>query len=406
MIFPRGTGLVRAPLPHCPTPMLMNEARRVLLVDDDAAVLRATALVLERSGFAVTAVPDGQAAVHALDDARYSVVVSDIQMQGMTGIDVLRAARERDPDIPVIMMTGGPTLTTAIEAMHHGAHRYLLKPVASAELLEAVNRATLLAELARVKREALALQQSNLPVHDHAMLNAALTRALEQLHLVYHPIVSLAARTTVGFEALVRSGEGSMRTPQALFEVAGLLGRQTELSRRIYTLIARDAASIRDGLLLFVNVHPHDLLDPSLHGQGSPLAAHASRIVLEVTERASLDHLGDIGPFVQALRALGYRLAVDDLGTGYAGLASFTHLSPDFVKLDRALVSGIHRHVTKQRVVGAMYGLCKDLGIRVISEGVETNEERDALVALGADLLQGYLFARPAEEAAEPILVA
>ena len=92
--------------------------------------------------------------------------------------------------------------------------------------------------------------------------------------------------------------------------------------------------------------------------------------------------------------------------TGYAGLASFTHLSPDFVKLDRALVSGIHRHVTKQRVVGAMYGLCKDLGIRVISEGVETNEERDALVALGADLLQGYLFARPAEEAAEPILVA
>lgn len=386
--------------------MPMTATRNVLLVDDDAAVLLATSMVLQRSGFGVTSVSNGSDAVAALGTTRFSAVISDIQMQGMSGLDVLRAAREHDPDLPVIMMTGGPSLATAIEAMHHGAHRYLLKPVATEELLEAVNRATLLAELARVKREALALQQTNVPVHDHALLNDTLTRALEQLHIVYHPIVSLRARATTGFEALVRSGEGSLRTPQALFEVAGLLGRQTELSRRIYALIARDAGSIREGLTIFVNVHPHDLLDPSLHGHGSPLAAHARRIVLEVTERASLDHLGDIGPFVQALRALGYRLAVDDLGTGYAGLASFTHLVPDFVKLDRALVSGVHRHLTKQRVVGAMYGLCRDLGIAVISEGVETVEERDALVALGADLLQGYLFAHPAEQAAEPILVA
>ena len=381
------------------------DSRRILLVDDDPAVLRASTLVLERAGFSVHAVASGVEALRALDDDRYSVIVSDIMMDGMTGIDLLRMVKEREDDIPVILITGGPTLATAIDAMNHGAHRYLLKPVDLDEFVETVNRASLLSELARLKREAFALQQGNIPVHDHDQLNAAFTRALELLHIVYHPIVSLRERRTLGFEALVRSGEGSMRNPSTLLDAASLLGRQTELSRAIYALIARDAASIRDGLLIFVNVHPHDLLDPSLHGQGSPLAAFADRIVLEVTERASLDHLGDIAPFVAGLRGLGYRLAVDDLGTGYAGLASFTHLSPEFMKLDRSLVAGIHRHETKRRVVGAMYTLCADLGMQVISEGVETIEERDALVALGADLLQGYLFARPSEEVSEPILV-
>jgi EAL domain-containing protein (putative c-di-GMP-specific phosphodiesterase class I)/ActR/RegA family two-component response regulator len=386
--------------------MIPPESRRVLLVDDDASVLRASAQLLERAGFAVTAVSDGHAALRALSEERYSVVVSDIMMEGMSGLELLRLIKERDADLPVVMVTGGPSLATAIEAMHNGAHRYLLKPIALEEFLETVNRAALLYELARLKREAFALQQGNIPVHDHEQLNATFSRALERLHIVYHPIISLKQRRTIGFEALVRSGEGAMRSPSTLLDAAGLLGRQPELSRAIYAHIARDAPSIRDGLLIFVNVHPHDLLEPSLHGQGSPLAAHASRIVLEVTERASLDNLGDLAPFVAGLRGLGYRLAVDDLGTGYAGLMSFTHLTPEFVKLDRSLVAGIHRHQTKQRVVGAMYALCADLGMQVISEGVETVEERDALVALGADLLQGYLFARPSEEVSEPILVA
>lgn len=389
-------------------PPLMNSAdsRRVLLVDDDASVLRATAQLIERAGFAVTAVPNGMAALRALEQQRHSVVVSDIMMEGMTGLELLRLLKERDEDLPVVMITGGPSLATAIEAMHNGAHRYLLKPVAVDELIDTVNRASLLYELARLKREAFALQQGNIPVHDQEQLGATFSRALERLHIVYHPIISLTQRKTMGFEALVRSSEPSMRTANSLLDAAGLLARQAELSRAIYAQIARDAPSIRDGLMIFVNVHPHDLLDPSLHGSGSPLAVHAKRIVLEVTERASLDHLGDLAPFVAGLRGLGYRLAVDDLGTGYAGLMSFTHLTPEFVKLDRSLVAGIHRHQTKQRVVGAMYTLCADLGMQVISEGVETTEERDALVALGADLLQGYLFAKPSEELAEPILVA
>lgn len=99
--------------------------------------------------------------------------------------------------------------------------------------------------------------------------------------------------------------------------------------------------------------------------------------MLEITERASIEKMGDITNIVKNLRLLGYRLAVDDLGTGYAGLSSFTQLSPEIVKLDRSLVEGVDANPTKQRVVRAMQQLC-------------------------ADLLQGYLFGRPAPHFHEP----
>ena len=378
-------------------------ARRVLIVDDDAAVLRACSLLLDRAGFKVDSAGSGGRALELLQENTYSVILSDILMEGMSGLDLLRAIRERDLDTPVVMMTAGPSLATALEAMAYGAHRYLLKPVAPETLVETITRASLLADLARLKREAFALQgASNLPVDDRVKLDAAFTRGIQQLHMVFQPIVSLRQRKTMGFEALVRSGEPEMKNPGIFFDAAGLLGRQPELSKAIYSAVARRAPDIRQDLLIFVNVHPPDLLDESLHGTGSPLAPHSHRVVLEITERASIDKMGDIGPVVNDLRRLKYRLAVDDLGTGYAGLASFTQLSPEFVKLDRSLVMGIDKHPTKQRVVQAMYNLCADLGMTVISEGIETVEERDALLALGADYVQGYFFARPHGEIIEP----
>ncbi|HET8771629.1 MAG TPA: EAL domain-containing protein [Gemmatimonadaceae bacterium] len=377
--------------------------RRVLIVDDDAAVLRACSLLLDRAGFKVDSASSGPRALELLQDNTYSVILSDILMEGMSGLDLLRAIRERDLDTPVVMMTAGPSLATALEAMAYGAHRYLLKPVAPETLVETITRASLLSDLARLKREAFALQgQANLPVDDRVKLDATFTRSLQKLHMVFQPIVSMRQKKTVGFEALVRSEEPEMRNPAVLFDTAGLLARQPELSKAIYSNVAKRAPEIRQELMIFVNVHPPDLLDDSLHGTGSPLAPHSHRVVLEITERASIDKMGDIGPVVNDLRRLKYRLAVDDLGTGYAGLASFTQLGPEFVKLDRSLVMGIDKHPTKQRVVQAMYHLCADLGMTVISEGVETKDELSTLMGLGADYLQGYLFARPASGIIEP----
>jgi len=103
----------------------------------------------------------------------------------------------------------------------------------------------------------------------------------------------------------------------------------------------------------------------------------------------------DVRSRIAALRDIGYRIAVDDLGAGYSGLTSFALLEPEFVKLDMSLVRGIDTNVTKQKVVRSMTSLCREMGMKVVAEGVETPTECDVLVNLDCDLLQGFLFARP-----------
>jgi EAL domain-containing protein (putative c-di-GMP-specific phosphodiesterase class I) len=146
---------------------------------------------------------------------------------------------------------------------------------------------------------------------------------------------------------------------------------------------------------LFVNLHARDLVDDSLFHPDSPLSKVAHRVVLEITERASLEEVKDVRARVADLRSLGYRIAIDDLGAGYAGLTSFATLEPEIVKLDMSLVRNVHKEATKQKLIRSMTALCKDMGMIVVAEGVETVEERDALVSLDCDLLQGYLFAKP-----------
>src|SRR3954468_21607980 len=109
-------------------------------------------------------------------------------------------------------------------------------------------------------------------------------------------------------------------------------------------------------------------------------------------------------PRMASLRAMGYRIAIDDLGACYAGLTSFAQLEPEVVKVDMSLVRGIDRSAVKQKLVRSIIALCTELGIHLIAEGIETPEERDMLVALGGDLCQGYLFAKPGRGFPTPVM--
>jgi EAL domain-containing protein (putative c-di-GMP-specific phosphodiesterase class I) len=159
--------------------------------------------------------------------------------------------------------------------------------------------------------------------------------------------------------------------------------------------IAEQATQAPAGALLFVNLHPDDLNDDDLYLADGDFAKLGPRVMLEITERSSLDGVPDVEKKVQALRQLGFRVVVDDLGAGYAGLSSFTQLDPAVVKLDMSLVRGIDAHPRKQAIVRSMARLCEELGVLAVAEGVETQAERDTVVGLGCDLLQGYLFAKP-----------
>jgi EAL domain-containing protein (putative c-di-GMP-specific phosphodiesterase class I) len=373
------------------------DARRAILVlDDDVLIGRTLGRLFTAAGYDVTVTTEGRVAIEAVVSRPFDVIVSDIMMPRMTGVEFLRRVRAHDLDVPVILMTGNPTVETAVEAVALGAIQYLAKPVRHDEILKAVERASMLHRLAQMKRDALKLLgSSSTEAGDRAGLHAGFDRCLGSMWMAFQPILDTTTKGVLGYEALMRSREASMPHPGTVLTAAERTGRLLELGRRVRSLTAAAFTAAPPSCLLFVNLHTRDLLDPELYDGKSGLAAIADRVVLEVTERASLDDVSDILSRVQRLRAMGFRIAIDDLGAGYAGLSSFAALEPDFVKLDMSLVRDVHRSSIRQRLIGSITRLCKDLGMRVVAEGIESIHERDAIRELGCDLLQGHLFAMP-----------
>ncbi len=370
---------------------------RVLLVDDDDAVRNALRRVLEHRGYNVISCGSGREALERLAGGGYDAMVSDVRMPGMSGLRLLRAVREHDLDLPVILVTGNPDLGSATEAVEHGAFQYLIKPIESARLNEVVERAAAVGRMARVKREYVEeFGSATFRVGDRAGIVATLERALGSLWIAYQPIFDARSQALFAYEALMRSDEPELPNPQAVLKAAERIDRLPELGGAVRRLAAQGIAT-GDDAVFFVNLHPEDLRDENLYEASSPLTSFAGRVVLEITERASLDQFRDLRERVARLRELGFRIALDDLGAGYAGLTSFTQLEPEFVKLDMELIRGIHKHEMKRKIVRSMVELCHDMGKLIIAEGVEVPEEQSVLVDLDCDLLQGFLLARPSK---------
>jgi len=369
---------------------------RILVVDDERLLLDTMARVLQEAGYETRTAGNGREAVALLDAQSFDAIVSDIKMPEMDGIQLLRAVRERDSDVPVVLMTAAPDLATAIEAVTFGALQYLQKPFDLVELKKVVARAVQLCRMARVKKEALLLVgEGGLGASDRAGLEVNFERALETLWMAYQPVVRASDRSLFGYEALLRSSEPALPSPLAVLDAAERLGRLAELGQKVRAATAAPVSRAPENALIFVNLHAADLNDPSLASADSPLGKIAHRVVLEITERASLDVVEDPRARIAALRRIGFRIAIDDLGAGYAGLTSFAAMEPQFAKLDMSLVRDVDKNTTKQRLIRSMTSLCIDLAITTVAEGIETAAEREAVIALGCDLLQGYLFARP-----------
>jgi EAL domain-containing protein (putative c-di-GMP-specific phosphodiesterase class I)/CheY-like chemotaxis protein len=358
----------------------------VLLADPDPAALRARARELSRAGFEVAAAGSVEAVTRLLGARRFEAVVA----AGGEGLAVLRVARARDPDLPVILVAGASEVATAVHAVELGAYRYLIRPVEGEEIAAAVAEAAEACARARAVAE-----RADVPRPPPPGLAERFQRALGSRWIANQPIVRWSDRSVHGYEGLLRSAEPRMVRPDEMLLAARVLGRLPELGRVVREAVAVSAEEAPPGAILFVNVHPWDLHAGDLTDPGAPLARIASRVVLEISERSSLADVLGLRERIAALRQAGYRIAVDDLGSGHAGLACIAELEPDVVKLDRSLVRGLHLDPSRVRLVRATVGLCRELGIEVVAEGVEETGERDALAGAGCDLLQGWLFGRP-----------
>jgi EAL domain-containing protein (putative c-di-GMP-specific phosphodiesterase class I) len=212
------------------------------------------------------------------------------------------------------------------------------------------------------------------------------------LTMAFQPIASLATGTVVGFEALSRFRTPARRDPASWFAQAWSVGLGAALEAHALEL-ALDAPDRPPGAFLTVNLSPSALASPEVQ---QALARPLSGLVVEITEHEAVEDYGDLTGLLAVLRARGARIAVDDAGAGYAGLDRVMRLSPDIIKLDRALVSGIDRDPAKSALVEAMVSFAGQTGAVVCAEGVETLEELAALARLDVGLGQGWALARPA----------
>jgi EAL domain-containing protein (putative c-di-GMP-specific phosphodiesterase class I)/FixJ family two-component response regulator len=378
---------------------------RVLVVDDDDDMRQGVSSVLRDEGLEVLEAREGRAALDLAEASELDVVVSDINMPCMTGIDLLKEIRSRDIDVPVILLTAAPRVDSASTAVQYGAYRYLGKPVDAQELIDVVQLAIRSGRFARLRRDAQAiagLDEAWRP-SDGAGLDVRLDSALDDLWLEYQPLIRVAGRQVSAFEALVRTGEPSLRRPPQLFAAADQQGRTSEVGRDIRRLAAQGLAAAPPDVDLHLNINAPDLEDPDLYAPDAPLSRVARRVVLEISERQPVALDGSFEGHVRDLRAMGYRFALDDLGTGPIGLATFSMLAPDMVKLDPSLVRGIHATPAKRKTIADMIALCRDMNVEVIAEGIELEEERICLTELGCDRLQGHLFARPSRDFRVPV---
>jgi EAL domain-containing protein (putative c-di-GMP-specific phosphodiesterase class I) len=363
----------------------------VLFVDDEPHVTASFRILFRKAPFKVLVANSGAQALALLSESQVDVIVSDEQMPDMPGSKLLAEVRRRYPETVRIILTGEASLDAAIEAINSaGIFRFLRKPCAAEELMACLKEA---AHVREAQRRAAAVEEDT-GLRRNMAKSFAL--AVEALFVVAQPVVSLSERRVFAYEILTRTREPSIPHAGAFFTAAEELGRVRELDRAIRKKIAALLPSLPEGSDLLINLHPESLDDPELHAEGSPLRPYSHRIIYEITERSDLHSLENALGQVTKLRAMGYRVAVDDLGAGYAGLNSIALLQPEIVKIDMGLVRGVDSSPTQAALISSVIALCEKLGILVIAEGVETAAEYARLIELECDLLQGYYFARPA----------
>ena len=225
-----------------------------------------------------------------------------------------------------------------------------------------------------------------------------------QLSCVFQPIIDFRTHSYIAFEGLIRGPEGTaLHTPHQLFTAAERHGLRRQLEQVCRETVFRGFARLQLPGKLFINSSP-DCLGDDLFFNGSTIdllhqiGISPSRVVIELTENQRINDCKDIQQALSHYRSLGYQIAIDDLGEGFANLRMWSEIQPDFVKIDRHFIDGIAEDKLKHHFVKAMQNLAESCSAKIVAEGIENEADCLAVRDLGIALGQGYLIAMPASE--------
>lgn len=223
----------------------------------------------------------------------------------------------------------------------------------------------------------------------------------QAIYSVYEPIVDVATRTVFGYEALARGPEGTpFHSPLPLFSAAEKHDLVFELDCVCRASGLRGAIDFPEGTKLFLNLLPTSIHDPNFRTERlietlAECQLSPTDVVFEISEQESIRDFAAFREMRDVYRTLGFQFALDDTGSGYAGLEELIELQPEFIKMDRNMVSGVDQDPAKQEILAALLGIAEKMGSQVIGEGLDRLEELEMLGELGIHFGQGWLFGHP-----------
>ncbi len=361
-------------------------------MDDEPAIAGLLLLLLGTHGYEVTAVCNGQEALAKVNGG-VDLILLDLLLpdhQGFKICEILKSG-PLTKNIPIIIISGSGQNHDKIESFHCGADDYLSKPFEPEELFA---------------RIAAVLRRSNRIVDkEHSGQQYDTIRELkhiidhEQIIPYFQPIYLLEPMRLFGLEVLSRpQTQGALSDPEEIFKAALRYGMYYELEmvvwRKALVLVARLFGQEQ----LFLNCNPY-LIESDKFGcvkdMFRALGMPSGNVFLEITERSAISEYKIFFDRLLDYRRDGFKIAIDDVGGGFASLESIIEARPEVVKLDRHIVSGLSYDCVKKSIVKLIVAFCRDNKVLCVAEGIEERGDLDMLLELGVDAGQGYYLYRP-----------
>ena len=375
---------------------------RLLIAENENVVRETFGGIVEREkafDLVATAATADEAVIMA-SQYRPDVALVDVNVPGGGGVRAAVGIRTASPLTRVLAVSAFSDPEVVSQMLQAGALGYFLRGAAPADLVAGLHRALEGQPTVNGRAHDMSAAPADLDVD--AKVRARWEQRGEQireviqgdrLSAVYQPIFDLRDRRVVGAEALARFGQDSPRPTISWFREAEDADLLAELELEAIRRAISAGSSLAAPAFLSVNLSPKTILAGGLP-QLVPRKL-AARLVVEIADHATVTDYAAFARALAPLRKAGVRLAVDDFGSGASSLRHVLLLAPDIVKLDIKLTRGIHLDLGLQAIAAGLIAFAQKTGATVIAEGIETDSELYTLRALGADLGQGYLLARP-----------
>jgi EAL domain-containing protein (putative c-di-GMP-specific phosphodiesterase class I)/FixJ family two-component response regulator len=373
----------------------------VLVVDDKSFVRTMTGRVLQKIGIEnIVYAANGREAVNYMrrGEHRVHVVFCDLMMPDMDGVEVIRHAADLQYK-PSFVFISGETAALLGTAVDMGRARGLPVLGAIEKPVSVASARSVLAAYGKANQPAVAARPVSLSVAD---LILALDR--DEIILHYQPKINLRRRTVEGFETLARwqHPDYGLIPPAQFISLAEEGGVIEPLTDRVLATALKQCAIWNNvGLVtkLSVNLSAHLLVDLRMPDRiAKEVAQHGvdpKQIVLEITETGVFRDTADTLDILARLHMKGFVLSIDDFGTGYSSMEQLRRVPFAELKIDKAFVTGALQNAKSRAILQSSANLGKRLGLSVVAEGAETQEDWDMLSDLDCDMVQGYFVSRP-----------